>query len=119
MPRCGPSENFDECTDRFPAGLSMLFWLTNGSGGRFFPDAKAWKRGSSEETTPQEKSYFSEYHGSASSIWRKALPVSSVPIHQKVGRAHMPHTFYPAFLKEKRWKHPGLLPHEEDANSGK
>ena len=35
-PSCGPSENFDERTDRFLAGLSMLFWLTNGSGGRFW-----------------------------------------------------------------------------------
>src|SRR5947209_19963798 len=35
-PSCGPSENFDERTDRFPAGLGMLFWLTNGSGGRFW-----------------------------------------------------------------------------------
>ena len=25
IPSCGPSENFDERTDRFPAGLSMLF----------------------------------------------------------------------------------------------
>ncbi len=33
---CGPSENFDEHTDRFPAGLRMLFWLTNDSGGRFW-----------------------------------------------------------------------------------
>src|SRR6266571_3984792 len=32
IPSCGPSENFDERTDRFPAGLSMHFWLTNGSG---------------------------------------------------------------------------------------
>jgi len=52
-----------------------------------FLDAKALKRGSSGETTPEEKSFFSEYHGSASSIWRKALPVSSASIHQKVGRA--------------------------------
>src|SRR6266478_1373046 len=36
IPRCGPSENFDERTDRIPAGLRMLFWLTNGSGGRFW-----------------------------------------------------------------------------------
>ena len=36
IPSCGPSENFDERTDRFPAGLRMLFWLTNGSGGRFW-----------------------------------------------------------------------------------
>ena len=36
IPSCSPSENFDERTDRFPAGLSMLFWLTNGSGGRFW-----------------------------------------------------------------------------------
>src|SRR5260370_39577737 len=28
-------------------------------------------------------------HGSPSSIWRKALPVSSSPIHQKVGRAYL------------------------------
>jgi hypothetical protein len=45
------------------------------------------------ETTPEEKSFFSEYHGSASSIWRKALPVSSAPIHQKVGRAMIGYTF--------------------------
>ncbi len=89
IPSCGPSENFDERTNRFPAGLRRLFWLTNGSGGRFFLDAKALKRGSSGETTPEEKSFFSEYHGSASSIWRKALPVSSAPIHQKVGRADL------------------------------
>jgi len=36
IPSWGPSENFDERTDRFPAGLRMLFWLTNGSGGRFW-----------------------------------------------------------------------------------
>jgi len=36
IPSCGPSENFDERTDRFPAGLRMLFWLTNDSGGRFW-----------------------------------------------------------------------------------
>jgi hypothetical protein len=36
IPRCGPSENADERTDRVPAGLSMLFWLTNGSGSRFW-----------------------------------------------------------------------------------
>src|SRR5690349_17145765 len=36
IPSCGPSENVDERTDRVPAGLSMLFWLTNGSGGRFW-----------------------------------------------------------------------------------
>jgi hypothetical protein len=35
------------------------------------------------------KELFSEYHGSASSIWRKALPVSSAPIHQKFGRAKL------------------------------
>ena len=32
IPSCGPSENFDERTDRFPAGLRMLIWLTYGSG---------------------------------------------------------------------------------------
>lgn len=36
IPSCGPSENFDERTDRVPAGLRMLFWLTNGNGGRFW-----------------------------------------------------------------------------------
>jgi hypothetical protein len=54
-----------------------------------FLEAKALKRGSSEKTTPEEKSLFSAYYGSASSIWRKALPVSSAPIHQKVGRADL------------------------------
>jgi hypothetical protein len=60
---------------------------------RSFLDGKALKRGSSGETAPEEKSFFSEYHGSASSIWRKALPVSSAPIHQKVGRAMIGYTF--------------------------
>jgi len=45
------------------------------------------KRDALGETTPEEKSFFSEYQGSASSLWRKALPVSSAPIHQKLGRA--------------------------------
>jgi hypothetical protein len=52
-------------------------------------DANALKGGSSGETTPEEKSFFSEYQGSASSIWRKALPVGSAPIHQKLGRADL------------------------------
>jgi hypothetical protein len=36
IPSWGPSENVDECTDRFPTGLRVLFGLTNGSGGRFW-----------------------------------------------------------------------------------
>lgn len=36
-----------------------------------FLDANALKRDSSEESTPEEKSFFSQYHGSASSLWRK------------------------------------------------
>jgi hypothetical protein len=36
IPSCGPSEDSDERTDRVPAGLSMLFWLTNGGGSRFW-----------------------------------------------------------------------------------
>src|SRR5712692_5597847 len=36
IPSCGPRENFDERTERVPAGLRMLFWLTNGRRSRFW-----------------------------------------------------------------------------------
>jgi hypothetical protein len=72
IPNCGPSENVDERTDRFPAGLRRLFWLTNGSRGRF------WMQKLGREALRGRR------------LQRKrAFSVSSAPIHQKVGRACM------------------------------